>query len=140
MKRTISIKLKPTAEQTSMLAAIQQEFALACNLLVSFAQSARTFNAISLDHLAYYEARGKSALGSQMVYQAIKSVAGKYKALKLKKKGDVPVIEFKPKSVHYDKKTNPFFWLHLKTALLFHCFLASVNANSTMPVSPGKPN
>jgi hypothetical protein len=31
-----------------------------------------------LDHLAYYEVRGKSALGSQMVYQAIKSVAGNY--------------------------------------------------------------
>jgi IS605 OrfB family transposase len=49
--------------------------------------------------------RGKSPLGSQMVCQAIKSVAGKYKALKLKKKDDIPVIEFKPKSIHYDKRT-----------------------------------
>lgn len=105
MKRTISIKLNPTNEQVKSLYALQETYAKACNAIVPFARDNRVFNNVKLHHLSYYSVREISGLGSQMVCQAIKSVCGKYKALKLKRSADVPTIEFKPKSVHYDKRT-----------------------------------
>lgn len=105
MLRTISIKLLVSAQTDTALKSVQSAFSEACNNIVPFAKAHRVFNNVKLHHLCYYDIRAHSPLGSQFVCNAIKSVAGKYKALKLKKEADVPVIHFKPKSVHYDKKT-----------------------------------
>lgn len=105
MLRTISIKLLVSADTDAALKSVQFAFSEACNNIVPFAKDNREFNQVKLHHLCYYAIREKSPLGSQFVCNAIKSVTGKYKALKLKKEAEVPHIHFKPKSVHYDKKT-----------------------------------
>jgi len=105
MLRTISIKLLVSIDTDAALKSVQRAFSEACNNIVPFAKAHRVFNNVKLHHLCYYDIRSKSPLGSQFVCNAIKSVAGKYKALKLKKQAEVPLIHFKPKSVHYDKKT-----------------------------------
>jgi len=103
--RTLSIKLLVSTETHSALDAVRHAFADACNDIVPYAKENRVFNNVKLHHLCYYDIRGNSQLGSQFTCNAIKAVAGKYKALKLKKNQDVPHIQFRPKSVHYDKKT-----------------------------------
>ena len=105
MLRTLSIKLLVSAETHSALDAVRHAFADACNDIVPYAKENRVFNNVRLHHLCYYDIREKSKLGSQFTCNAIKAVAGKYKALKLKKNQDVPHIQFRSKSVHYDKKT-----------------------------------
>ena len=105
MLRTISIKLLVSTQTHDVLDAVRHAFSDACNEIVPYAKDNRAFNSVKLHHLCYYIIREKTGLGSQFTCNAIKSVAGKYKALKLKKNQDVPHIHFKPKSVHYDKKT-----------------------------------
>ena len=105
MLRTISIKLLVSEDTYEALKLVQRAFSEACNNIVPFAKENRVFNKVKLHHLCYYDIRERSSLGSQFVCNAIKTVASKYKALKLKKKAEVPLIHFKPKSVHYDKKT-----------------------------------
>ena len=105
MLRTISIKLLVSSETHDALDTVRYAFADACNYIVPYAKDNRAFNNVKLHHLCYYDTRDRIGLGSQFTCNAIKAVAGKYKALKLKKHQDVPHIHFKPKSVHYDKKT-----------------------------------
>ncbi len=105
MLRTISIKLLASAETHNALNSVRHAFADACNNIVPYAKENRIFNNVKLHHLCYYDIREKIGLGSQFTCNAIKTVAGKYKALKLKKNQDVPHIRFRPKSVHYDRKT-----------------------------------
>ena len=106
MKRTISLKLLTSPEQTSALNALQKAFNQACNLIVPIAQEQRCWNRVALHHLTYYSIRETSPLGSQMVCNAIKAVCDAYKVLKLRKKDDVPMITFNEKSsVHFDKRT-----------------------------------
>jgi len=114
MKRTVSIKLNPTSEQSAKLDALQVEFALACNVIVPFSAPVKCSNRVALHHLCYYVVREQvPALGSQMVCNAIANVAQSYKSLvannpKLKKE-DWPVISFKQtSSVHFDKRTYSF--------------------------------
>jgi len=106
MKRTVSVKLNTTTEQSSYLSALQAEFAVVCNLVVPFARGNRCWNRVALHHLAYYPVREVSPLGSQMVCNAIKAVANAYKGLKLRRKDEVPTVVFKPTGcVHFDART-----------------------------------
>ena len=106
MKRTVSIKLNPTTEQSKALEELRNSFNAACNLIVPYAVENRCWNRVALHHLCYYQVRETSELGSQMVCNAIHKVCSAYKVLGLKKKDDVPVIGFKDKSsVHFDKRT-----------------------------------
>ena len=105
MLRTISIKLLVSTQTHDALDAVRYAFANACNAIVPYAKDNRIFNNVKLHHLCYYDIREASKLGSQFTCNAIKAVTGKYKALKLKKYQAVPHIQFRPKSVHYDKKT-----------------------------------
>jgi putative transposase len=114
MKRTVSIKLDPTTEQSAILDALQAEFSRACNVVVEFSAPVKCSNRVALHHLCYYAVREQvPALGSQMVCNAIANVAQSYKSLvtnepKLKKE-DWPVISFKQtSSVHFDKRTYSF--------------------------------
>lgn len=106
MKRTVSIKLLTSPEQAQALTELQTTFNAACNLVVPFAVSNRCWNRVALHHLAYYPVREQSALGSQMVCNAIAAVAEAYKALKLHKADEMPTITFdRDSSVHFDKRT-----------------------------------
>jgi len=114
MKRTVSIKLDPTSEQSVKLDALQAEFANACNVVVPFAVPVKCSNRVALHHLCYYAVREQfPALGSQMVCNAIANVSQSYKSLVANKpkfkKEDWPIIGFKQtSSVHFDKRTYSF--------------------------------
>ena len=106
MKRTISIKLATTLEQSQALFDLQAEFAKACNQIVPCAVEHRCWNRVALHHRVYYPVRKSTALGSQMVCNAVQWVADAYQVLHLKKTDEVPVITFKNTgAVHFDKRT-----------------------------------
>lgn len=110
MKRTVSLKLLTTSEQSEALSTLADTFAKACNAIVPHSQENRCWNRVALHHLSYYAIRETfPALGSQMVCQAIHRVADAYKALKSNKKieKDEPLqaITFKSTSVTFDKRT-----------------------------------
>jgi len=114
MKRTISIKLDPTTEQSALMDDLQAEFARACNVVVGFSAPVKCSNRVAMHHLCYYQVREQApALGSQMVCNAIANVAQSYKSLvanepKLRKE-EWPVINFRQTaSVHFDKRTYSF--------------------------------
>lgn len=109
-KRTISLKLLATAEQSAALSALADAYAKACNIIVPFAQEHRCWNRVALHHLSYYTVREQlPALGSQMVCQSIHRVADAYKTLKsnksIAKDKPVPAVTFRPSSVNFDKRT-----------------------------------
>jgi len=109
-KRTLSLKLLASTEQSAALSALADTFTAACNAIVPVVRDHRCWNRVALHHLAYYPVREQfPALGSQMVCQAVHRVADAYKALKANKglpKGKpVPAIAFTPTSVNYDKRT-----------------------------------
>lgn len=110
MKRTVSLKLLASPGQAESLAALAGVYADACNAIVPFAQEHRCWNRVALHHLSYYPIRERfTALGSQMVCQAVHRVTDAYKALKANKgiarDKPVPVITFRPTSVNFDKRT-----------------------------------
>ena len=107
MKRTISLKLTLTQEQSDALLETQKTFAEACNKLVPCVIENRCWNQYSLHNLAYYPLReALPVLGSQMVCCALKKVCCSFKVLKIKKSQEVPTITFKQSaSIHYDKRT-----------------------------------
>ncbi|MHB1641799.1 MAG: RNA-guided endonuclease InsQ/TnpB family protein [Acidithiobacillus sp.] len=110
MKRTISVKLIHTKEQAQSFKDLADTFASACNDVVPFAQEHRCWNRVALHHFAYNVVRTKwPSLGSQMACNAIHKVASAYKTLKankgISKDKAVPLVVFKPKSVHFDKRT-----------------------------------
>jgi IS605 OrfB family transposase len=109
MQRTVSLKLKPTLAQREKLSLVQSAYSNACNLIVPTVVEHRCWNRVTLHHLVYYPVREQSPLNSQMVCNAIYSVCLAYKALKargeIKRNKPIPKIEFKQKSVHYDKRT-----------------------------------
>lgn len=109
-KRTISLKLLATTEQSLALSALAGIFASACNAIVPFAVEHRCWNRVALHHLAYYSVRELlPTLGSQMVCQAVHRVADAYKTLKankgIPKDKPVPAIRFDASSVSFDKRT-----------------------------------
>ena len=110
MKRTISVKLLHTAEQAQAFGDLAETFSASCNEIVPFAQEHRCWNRVALHHLAYYSIRKQfPELGSQMACKVIHKVADAYKTLqsnkRIKKGEPVPLIQFSPKSVHFDKRT-----------------------------------
>lgn len=106
MKRTVSIKLAPTPEQAVTLQSLQVAFADACNTIVPWAIEHRCWNRVALHHLTYYPVRAHSALGSQMVCNAIRAVCAAYRALRIQRTTPVPTVVFCPTgSVHFDKRT-----------------------------------
>ena len=110
MKRTVSVKLLHTKEQAQSFKDLAETFASACNDIVPYAQEHRCWNRVALHHFAYNVVRAKwKTLGSQMTCNAIHKVAAAYKTLKtnkvIRKDKAVPLIVFKPKSVHFDKRT-----------------------------------
>lgn len=110
MKRTVSLKLATTPEQSEALQALAEQFAAACNMIASTAQERRCWNRVALHHMVYYKVREAfPALGSQMVCQAVHRVADAYKTLRgngnIKKDKPLPDISFDSKSVNFDKRT-----------------------------------
>ena len=119
--------------QAEKLSNLAQFFSNACNAVVPFVVESRCWNRVGLHHLTYYSVREKfPTLGSQMVCNAIKRVADGYKVLSASKKiaKDKPVktLLFKPKSVHFDKRTYSIkngkislFTLEGRERVLFVC-------------------
>ncbi len=109
MLRTISLKLETTLEQNCALQDLQKLFNRACNTIAAIAKDKRYWNRTDLHKLSYYRIRhseDSSQLGSQMVCNAIASVCEAYKALKIKKSEDAPIVTFRQNSsIHFDKKT-----------------------------------
>jgi putative transposase len=107
MKRTISLKLNLSQEQSDSLLETQVAFARACNQAIPFVVENRCWNRVALHHLCYYKVREAiPSLGSQMICNSFQKVCSSYKVLKIKKSQDVPTITFRDTgSVHYDKKT-----------------------------------
>jgi len=106
MKRTISIKLKTTKDQSQLLSNLQNAFLMACNSIVPFAVEHRCWNRVALHNLSYTKIRSSSQLGSQMVCNAIFSVCKAYKSRSILKSEPVPAIHFhKNGSIHFDKRT-----------------------------------
>ena len=110
MKRTVSLKLTTTPEQSEALADLACTFAAACNSIVPTAVEHRCWNRVALHHLVYYRVREEfPTLGSQMVCQAIHRVADGYNTLKankgIKKDEPVPAIKFVSSSVNFDLRT-----------------------------------
>jgi IS605 OrfB family transposase len=106
VKRTVSIKLATTPEQFQALCDLQAEFAKVCNHIVPVAVEHRCWNRVALHHRVYYPTRAETALGSQMVCNAVQAVADAYKVLHLNKTDAVPVIRFKDSgAVQFDKRT-----------------------------------
>lgn len=106
MQRTVALRLGPSPAQRSALLALRAEYARACNLVVPFAVENRCWNRVALHHLAYYRVREATALGSQMVCNALRQVADAYRVLKIGKDDDVPTLRFRDTgSVHFDKRT-----------------------------------
>ena len=107
MLRTVSIKLETTTEQATALLDLQATYAATCTALVPVVVEHRCWNRVALHQLAYYDIRATSALGSQMVCNAIFSVCKAYRAqVALQRIGEtVPVLRFDWASVHFDKRT-----------------------------------
>ena len=110
MKRTVSLKLATTPEQSEALQDLAKQFASACNMIAPIAQEQRCWNRVALHHMVYYRIREAFPdLGSQMVCQAVHRVADAYKTLSsnggIKKDELLPEIAFDSKSVNFDKRT-----------------------------------
>ncbi len=107
MKRTISLKLNISEEQSESLLETQQKFARGCNQIARFAQENRCWNQVALHNICYSYLRSSlPELGSQLVCNGIRKVCGSYKALHIKKDDDVPAITFKERSsIHYCART-----------------------------------
>ena len=106
MKRTISIKLKVSAEQCQKLLALQKVFAEACNQIVPFSIENRCWNRVALHNLCYSKIREQTPLGSQMVCNALFAVCKAYKNRNIDKSEEIPKLQFRSSiSVHFDKRT-----------------------------------
>lgn len=106
MKRTISVRLEVTQEQSQQLLELQEAFLLACNQIVPLAVQHRCWNRVALHNLSYSKIREHSRLGSQMVCNAIFAVCKAYSNKNILKEETVPVICFrKNRSVHFDRRT-----------------------------------
>lgn len=106
MKRTISIPLETTKDQSEKLLGLQRAFHTACNNIVPAAVEHRCWNRVALHNLVYSKTRVTSSLGSQMICNAIFAVCKAYKNKRLLKEDTIPVIQFrKNRSVHFDKRT-----------------------------------
>jgi len=84
MKRTISLKLTLTQEQSNALLETQKMFSEACNRIVPYVIENRCWNQYNLHQYSYYPLREElPSLGAQMVCCAIKKVCCSFRVLKL---------------------------------------------------------
>jgi len=104
--KTVKCKIEPTQEQAQALLETTQVFAKACNDALKVAIEHNTANKIKLQKLCYYSLRERYDLQANLTIQAIRRVAGAYKAAKAKKRKPKT---FKPTSASYDQRT---FSLH----------------------------
>lgn len=122
MKNKARLRLQADANQQQRLAALQTEFARACNVLAPMVQSTRCWNRVALHHMAYKELRQRfPELGSQMACNAIYSVSRASRQIyqhpqspfNLARLGDrgLPLLQFAATApVYFDRHT-----LSLKT-------------------------
>lgn len=76
MHNIVRVPLDASPDQLRRLAALQREFAAACNALLPLTREHRCWNRVALHHLAYRQLRERfPALGSQMACNAIYSVS-----------------------------------------------------------------
>lgn len=76
MNDQLTIALDTTPEQAERLRALQAAFSEACNALAPLVQQTRTWNRVTLHHLAYRMLRERFPhMGSQMACNAIYSVS-----------------------------------------------------------------
>ena len=106
MKRTISIRLDTSSDESTKLLQLKEAYWSACNQIASDARENRCWNRFALHKLVYSKVRKTSPLGSQMVCNAIFSVCKAYQAKGILPREEVPLIHFrKGKSIHFDKRT-----------------------------------
>ena len=106
MKRTISIRLETSKEESEKLLTLRESFLSVCNQLTLTVMENRCWNRVALHNLSYSEIRKSSPLGSQMVCNAIFAVCKAYKSRNIVKDEVMPQIRFhKNRSVHFDKRT-----------------------------------
>src|SRR3989338_693515 len=94
MKRTISIRLETTKEQSEKLSRLREAFLSVCNELTTFVMENRCWNRIALHNLSYSKIRASSSIGSQMVCNAIFAVCKAYKNRNILKSETMPQIQF----------------------------------------------
>jgi len=106
MKRTISIRLEMSRDESEKLLKLQDAYFAACNQISVEAREHRCWNRVALHHLVYKKTRQTSPLGSQMVCNAIFSVCKAYQAKGILQKEEVPLVQFRRgTSIHFDKRT-----------------------------------
>lgn len=105
LKKTITCKLKPSAEQAVVLLNTLKAFADACNQILGVANDTGKKKAFDLHHASYHTVKAATGLTSNYVVRAIARVAQSFgKGKKLPK-------EFKPTSLDLDKdlfRFNPY--------------------------------
>jgi putative transposase len=84
MVRTLTISLRPTAEQAKALLETIEAFNAACSYASRIAWESRTFRNYDLRKRCYYELRARFGLPAQLAQHAIKKVADAYKVSKAK--------------------------------------------------------
>ena len=126
MKRTISVKLQVTPQQSQLLSDLQETFSHVCNEIAEKAWEKKESNRVRLHHLAYRSVRAEfPQLGSQMACNAIAKVAQNFTAIKRSRK----IVFKRHSSVHFDKRTYS-----LKNAILS---LYTLNKRIQIPFEPG---
>lgn len=79
MKQTLAVKLAPTPEQHAALLATMERVNACCDWLAGVAVRERMANKIALQKIAYYEARERFSLPSQLTIRAIGKTVEAYK-------------------------------------------------------------
>ena len=112
MLKTISIKLKPTAEQGAKLHELLDAYSQGCNMMVQAVREHRCWNKVALHHLVYYKVREALPLSANLTQKATAAVCTAYKSLKsnghIKRNEPVPEISFKGTAVHMDRQMYSF--------------------------------
>jgi IS605 OrfB family transposase len=109
MLRTACIRLNVTTDQAQRLSALRGAYTEACNRLVPLVQKERCWNRVALHQLGYRRLRQETALGAQMVCNAIFSVCKAYRSQcalgRVRADRAIPGLCFDRASVHFDHRT-----------------------------------
>src|SRR5215216_6525045 len=79
MKRTVQLKLQPTAEQVDTLRRTLETANAACDYISQVAFSTQTFRQFAIHRLVYQAARETFGLAAQLTVRCIAKVADAYK-------------------------------------------------------------
>jgi IS605 OrfB family transposase len=99
--RTICCRLAPSPSTREALQETSEQFAAACNHVLSVALAEKTHNAIKLQKLCYNDIRALFHLSANLAIRAIRRVVGCITALRGKRRAPKA---FKPKSISYDAR------------------------------------